>query len=303
MKYADFNPTAYFIIFRGGISLKFQLNIADIILEINYDHSIKMNRELSRFAFTGNSPADVEVCMERCKSIEVPESTLLMEDRMKWIRNSGEEGISIYTYEPIADKIIYQLRTNENWTKASILYLDSDPDMISIFTGSLGEILFRNRILFHKGIVIHAAAIEWNGKGILFSAPPGTGKTTQANLWKKYLGAKILNADRPAVKLNEGGAYVYGTPWSGSSPRYLNKKAPLAAIVMLEQAKVNSLQRLDKKEAISYLMPRSFLPYYNMEMMNQAIDNLENMIQTAPVYLLRCRPDKEAMEMVYECVK
>jgi hypothetical protein len=282
----------------------FQLNIAGILININSSDSFKINKELECFFSSGKQDTDVLVSLESCIEIPFPDSTLLLDERMKWFHNPNKDKkFSIYIYGRELNSAIYRLQVNSTWDEADITYLKNDSDIISSFIGPIGEILFRNRILFHQGIVIHAAAIEWEGKGILFSAPSGTGKTTQANLWRKYKKAEILNADRPAIRVLDNLPYIYGTPWNGSSPKCKNHYVPLSTIVMLEQAEKNSIRRLEGKEAISHMMPRCFLPYYDEDIMNLAIDNLEKIIAVTPVYLLQCRPDKEAMEMVYQCVR
>ena len=50
----------------------------------------------------------------------------------------------------------------------------------------------RNRFL------MHGAVLSWRGKGYMFTAPSGTGKSTHLALWKKYLGdeVEIVNGDK-----------------------------------------------------------------------------------------------------------
>jgi hypothetical protein len=38
------------------------------------------------------------------------------------------------------------------------------------------------------------------------------------------------------------------------------------------------------------LMPRVFLPYFDQQQINAAIDIYEKIISSVPVYLLQCRP-------------
>jgi hypothetical protein len=134
--------------------------------------------------------------------------------------------------------------------------------------------------------------------GIIFSAPSGTGKSTHANLWVRHLGAMILNGDRAALRTVNNEVNVYGTPWSGSSHLFLNRKAPLKAIVLLEQASYNKIEELPRDRAVSLLTPRCFLPYFDSELMELSICNLEEIIKRIPIYLLKCRPDYEAAETV-----
>ena len=44
---------------------------------------------------------------------------------------------------------------------------------------------FYMKLLKHQGFMIHASAVEKEGKAYLFSAPSGTGKSTHAQLWRQ----------------------------------------------------------------------------------------------------------------------
>ena len=39
-----------------------------------------------------------------------------------------------------------------------------------------------------RAVILHSAYIDYKGKAILFSAPSGTGKSTQAELWMDESG-------------------------------------------------------------------------------------------------------------------
>jgi hypothetical protein len=156
-----------------------------------------------------------------------------------------------------------------------------------------------------NGIQIHCSSIDYNGKGIIFSAPSGTGKSTHVRLWQELYGnaLTVINDDRPAIRYIDGVPMLCGTPWSGTSDNFTNRIVPLYAIVMLEQAPVNSMERLSGPGALQMLMPRCFLPYFDSELMAEALDTLERLIKDVPVYLLKCRPDYEAVELVRKCLE
>ena len=117
---------------------------------------------------------------------------------------------------------------------------------VSITESSLGdfipvhtvyEVLQSEKLMADSNaILMHASYIEYQGKAILFTAPSGTGKSTQADLWEKLRGARILNGDRCAVQLREDGFYVCGVPFAGSSNICENVTLPLKTIVCLSQA-------------------------------------------------------------------
>ena len=85
-------------------------------------------------------------------------------------------------------------------------------------------------LIINQGFQLHASVINWKDKGILFSAPSGTGKSTQADLWKKYEGAEVINGDRALIRKEKGDFTVYGYPYAGTSKIYTNFSAPIKAI-------------------------------------------------------------------------
>ena len=56
-------------------------------------------------------------------------------------------------------------------------------------------------------MLVHGALLSFQGEGYLFAAPSGTGKSTHALLWKRFLGdaVSIVNGDKPIVRLTGEG--------------------------------------------------------------------------------------------------
>lgn len=274
-------------------------NIANINIKI-VSKELYEFKSLAPFELKDKKRPDLIINMQSCDHIYRPEGKLLLDEDIKWVSRYDNNNICIYITDINEDKITYMLEVDCHWTNATISLLKDVAYGEYAIAGPFGQVLFRSHILFHHGIVIHASAIKHKGMGIMFSAPSGTGKSTQANLWRSYKEAIILNGDRPAVKFVDSKSFVYGIPWSGSSNEFINKRAPLSAIVMLEQSQENLISKLSYHEAVKKLMPRCFLPYYDSRLMNIAINNLERIINSTPVYLLKCRPDKEAVDLLYE---
>ena len=112
-------------------------------------------------------------------------------------------------------------------------------------------------LLKENGLLLHSSFIRWRGKGILFSAPSGTGKSTQAELWEQYEGAEILNGDRAGLRQIEGKWTAFGLPLAGSSFIYRNESALLEGIIVLRQAGINRIRRLKPVEAFRDLYPET----------------------------------------------
>ena len=144
-------------------------------------------------------------------------------------------------------------------------------------------------------LLAHASAVLFRGEAIVFTAPSGSGKTTQAELWKKYFGAEILNGDKVFISREKDGFYAYGSPWAGSSPYRENRGAPLRAVIVLEKAEHNAIRALSDEELLGSFVPNIFLPYWEEKLLTAALGTLDELVSGVPVYLLTCRPDEEAV--------
>ena len=159
---------------------------------------------------------------------------------------------------------------------------------------------FANRLAYLGGLVMHGSAISYEGKGIVFSAPSGTGKSTHAGLWKQQYGERVvhINDDKPAIRFNEESPVVYGTPWSGKTDTNSNNSAPLKAIVFLEQASENQIQPLSVDDALMHIYRETVRPFYDEALGMKVLDTAERLIQSVPVFLLECTISSEAVELV-----
>lgn len=163
---------------------------------------------------------------------------------------------------------------------------------------SLMELLmpgFYSFASLHETMLLHASAVEYRGQAVVFTAPSGTGKTTQAHLWQKFLHADILNGDKVFVKREKDSMFAWGSPWKGSSPYAVNRCAPLKALIVLRQAEWNRIRRLDILEAMELFVPHVFFPRWDARCEKAVFDLLDHVLENIQVYLLECRPDEEAV--------
>ena len=159
---------------------------------------------------------------------------------------------------------------------------------------------FASEILKYDGIVLHSSAIAYDNNAYLFSADSGTGKSTHTNLWKKcFDGAEIINDDKPALRLIDGVFYVYGTPWSGSTPINKNVCIPLKAICFIERSEKNSIERITNNAEIIRLFLPQTLRQVGEERTQLFFDIMEKLINTVPFYRLKCLPDEDAAKLAY----
>lgn len=177
------------------------------------------------------------------------------------------------------------------------------PDFADCFSGTSGifnRIGFENLLLRHKALLLHASLIEYAHQGIAFTGPSGVGKSTQADLWQNRFSANIINGDRAALRKTDAGWFAYGSPHAGTSGIYKNEKAPLSAIVVLRQAKKNSLRRLSGGEAMAAVWPEISARRWDGAFVAEASALCVELLEDVPVYLLECLPEEGAAQLLKE---
>ena len=152
-------------------------------------------------------------------------------------------------------------------------------------------------MLHFKTLFFHASYIDYQGHGILFTASSGTGKSTQAELWRKYRDAVVINGDKAAVSLRKFPT-VHSIPFSGTSGICRNVSLPLEAIVVLSQAKENTIHKMRFIESVSALFSNIFVEKCISEEWNMAADLVMELAQRVNIYSLACTPDEQAVEVL-----
>lgn len=162
-------------------------------------------------------------------------------------------------------------------------------------------LLFTFRTYPHDTLLVHAAVVENDGGGYMFLGKSGTGKSTHARLWLENIeGSTLLNDDNPIIRIIDGEAYIYGSPWSGKTPCYINRRLPLKAIVRLKQAPHNRITRQIPLKAFASLMPSCSCMRWDHDSVENLYKTVEKVIMQIPVWQLECLPDADAARTSYE---
>lgn len=150
---------------------------------------------------------------------------------------------------------------------------------------------------FHT-LFLHASQVSAGGVGIVFSAPSGTGKTTQARLWQKYVGAELICNDRTLIRKKDENWNTYGYPIDGSEPVCSSAVNRLGCIVLLKQGTENQVKRLRTGQAVSMLMEQTVMDCWDIQAREDVMHLLLEIVQEIPVYQQICTPDNRAAELL-----
>lgn len=147
----------------------------------------------------------------------------------------------------------------------------------------------------HGMLILHSAYIVTpEGEGILFSGPSGAGKSTQAELWRQYAGAQVINGDRSLIRPAD--TTVHGILYSGTSGICHNVSAPLRAIVLPVQAAENRLYTLRPQETFVRLLNQCAYYPWAADSAARMTELAAQLVGAVPVYAMECRKDESAVQ-------
>ena len=177
-------------------------------------------------------------------------------------------------------------------------YLSNDA-----ISGNLGRFLFECSIMNRGWLAMHAVSVDIGGGAILFSGVSGAGKSTQGDLWlTHHTPSRIINGDRVILIPENNGFKTKGTAWSGTSEIYTKLSAPVKAIIFIEQAKVNEIERLTPQRAFEHVAKHCAVPYYHSGLMRKVFDSFDHLTSSVPVYFLRNKADEECYKITEDAV-
>ena len=144
--------------------------------------------------------------------------------------------------------------------------------------------------------ILHASYIVHEGQAILFSAPSGTGKSTQAHFWEKCRGARIVNEDRVIISCEDGVWYAHGCWATGTAGVTHNVTAPIRCIVLLEQGTENRVSRPGAVDKLRFLLPQCSFDNGSAASRISIIDLVSRLIEGVPVVAFSCLNHSSAVE-------
>ena len=163
---------------------------------------------------------------------------------------------------------------------------------------------FYERVIDFDGYMMHSSAIDYEGNAYMFSAPSGTGKSTQTSNWVNYFGKdKIvyINDDKPLVRYIDNSFYCCGTPFSGKNDLSSNRMVKIKGIIFIKRGEINSCRKIDNKEAIKNIFNNSIQPI-NKDKMEKYLWLLDLFIKTVDAYELTCNMDPVSAKICYDFI-
>lgn len=193
--------------------------------------------------------------------------------------------------------------SEQELAEAKHRYPEGIPDSVVEFNELMPKV---SMLLLDLGMAtFHGMAFIWNEKAWIFTAPSGTGKTTQFMLWKYQFKDEIrlLNGDKTVLRCEDDGSVtVFPSPWAGKESMSRMESAPLDGIIYLSQDSENSVEPINITDT-----PRLFSPQfiYNTPTDEEAktLNRVfRAMISVASLWHLKNKGDLDSAKLAHDTI-
>ena len=279
----------------------YDFRVSDCTIRLCHPQELLLNESFRPFRTTAEKP-DWVVSFHACDRLEFPQYKPICSNISFSVYAEAGGFLRRYHDHKEADRPYALGRIDAKSRTETVDYLADSHIFFSESQNSFSHIGLEELLIHRSRIILHASFIGSAWGGLLFSGVSGIGKSTQAALWARYRGSRVVNGDRALLRRDAGRWLACGWPVCGSSGICEAEDTPVRAIVMLRQGRVNHVERLSPLQAFSSLYAQITINVWNRAFAQQAMALIEALVAQAPVLLLTCDMTQDAVACLEEVV-
>lgn len=271
---------------------------ADRVVRLTAAEPFADTAETARFLAAPSAAPDVEVTVDRLAAIPAPppEHTLLGGRVAMW--RVGDEafraGFSFkLSGRPATPFSLSRRRGNRVWVSFAASRVGRfDARMIFEAAGLADIMIDLGAAVLHSSFVLHG------GQALIFCGSSGAGKSTQAELWRRYAGAEVINGDRTLITPKPDGADANGIVYCGTSGICRNRTAPIRAIILISHGEENTLASAAPRDAFRALLSQMTFNIGDPAAVAEATAICADIVSRVPIIRFSCLPNESAVRFL-----
>ncbi len=165
--------------------------------------------------------------------------------------------------------------------------------------------LLAEEMLSFDILLLHGAVVAVDNAAFMFTAKTGTGKTTHIQTWLRNIdNAYVVNGDKPFIIVRKAGELplACGSPWAGKENMETNTIVPLKAIVFLERAEENHIERISFGQAFPFLLEQVYRPK-SEDKMRKTLRLMQQMNPAVSFWRFQCNNlKKDSFDVAYNAL-
>jgi hypothetical protein len=112
----------------------------------------------------------------------------------------------------------------------------------------------------------------------------------------------MVNDDKPLIRVQDGQALVFGTPWDGKHHLSRNTAVPLKALCILQRAVRNTIAPVSAAESLPMLLQQVYRPA-DAAALIKTLALVESLAASVSLWRLGCNMEVEAAQIAYNAMK
>lgn len=226
--------------------------------------------------------------------IKIADIIIEINNKYEYLRKLCKNYI-IESGKPEFTVTITQKNIDDEKKKSKLIFDDDYLESICCYK------LICDNIIKYNSFLLHGAMISVNNIGYIFIANSGIGKTTHIKLWESLLEnkVKIINGDKPIIRLVGDKIYGYGCPWCGKEHYNINERVELKNLCFLKRNFNNKLNKIENKDVFNLIINQIYFPIDN-QYINKTLSLLDLLIKKTSAYTLECNMTIDAARVAYE---
>lgn len=278
--------------------MKLNITISNITFEIQSDVPYEIDEEIKDYCTSNDKTNKKYVKLTQVETFAAMDCYIVHQiDQRVLVMKSKDHDREYRLFIDYLTGRPYALYKEIDETHIELQFLRSEREKLIINEEFLETIAVEKYLLAENSMILHSSSILYRRKAILFTAPSGTGKSTQARLWNQYRNTEIINGDRNILHRNEDGTWkVRGIPFCGASEIHKNVDVPLGAIVRLEQGKTDQIKDRTEMEIFKDLYQESTVNPWNSKAIEQVMDMCHKLSKETKQIKLSCTMHETAVE-------
>lgn len=275
--------------------MRYQYLFAGICVEVCSEIPLTEDSNSVAFRSAQETSPGLRIVLRHCKTLPESHGSRIWQSEFFRLFRSGEEQL-IQTLDRRDGSPQMAAVFSERSEEVALWVREDFPPELARMQQIWQAVSLPSQLMRYGALSLHSASVLTGGGVLLFCGRSGVGKSTQAELWRGFEGAAVLNGDRNVLTLTEHGASAHSLPFCGTSGICCQYDLPLRAVVTLEQSAGNTIRRLRGVHALQALMGNTLglLPgdgVARWELFSAAASRI-------PIYHLACTPDQRAVRLL-----
>ena len=287
---------------------KLRLNVADMVVSLRSGPGVRVVGHVDSFLVDGPPDAVIHIRVDTYPDWAGELHQLISGADMGWNAFRSSDGESVLV-ERLDGDMLVRFRPERACRVVEVL-LNGTGDI------SAGKELPARELLLVEtmplpvvvllagrgGIFMHSCAVSLRGAGLLFAGVSGSGKSTMAELWRRFgpPSSMVIDDEHILARNSAEATILFGAPWSRGPRKATFSRTPARALFFLAHGEQNQCDRLSSGEALAQLMSQVFLPVWSQEQMDLTVQTCAKLLENIDCYRLQFVPGAEVVAYVQD---